>query len=155
MSERDKSKDKSILIGAAFLMATSAIGPGFLTQTTTFTAQLGPTFGFVVLISVIFSLIAQVNIWRVICISKARGQDIANKVMPGLGYVVAILVAMGGLAFNIGNVGGAGLGLQVLFGLDLNVAIAISGIIGIIIFSVKQVGNAMDKFATSKLTWFL
>ncbi|HOG62497.1 MAG TPA: divalent metal cation transporter [Sedimentibacter sp.] len=148
MSERDKSQDKRILIGAAFLMATSAIGPGFLTQTTTFTAQLGPTFGFVILVSVLFSLIAQVNIWRVICISKARGQDIANKVFPGLGYVVAILVAMGGLAFNIGNVGGAGLGLQVLFGLDLNVAIAISGIIGIIIFSVKQVGNAMDKFAT-------
>jgi len=148
MSERDKSQDKRILIGAAFLMATSAIGPGFLTQTTTFTAQLGPTFGFVILVSVLFSLIAQVNIWRVICISKARGQDIANKVFPGLGYVVAILVAMGGLAFNIGNVGGAGLGLNVLFGLDLNVAIAISGIIGIIIFSVKQVGNAMDKFAT-------
>ena len=32
-------------LGAAFLMATSAIGPGFLTQTTVFTAQLGASFG--------------------------------------------------------------------------------------------------------------
>ena len=29
------------LLGAAFLMATSAIGPGFLTQTAVFTEQLG------------------------------------------------------------------------------------------------------------------
>ena len=148
MSERDKSQDKKVLIGAAFLMATSAIGPGFLTQTTTFTSQLGPTMGFVILLSVLLSLIAQLNIWRIICISKERGQDIANKVLPGLGHVIALLVAMGGLAFNIGNVGGAGLGLNVLFGIDLNIAIAISGIIGIVIFSVKQVGNAMDKFTT-------
>ena len=32
---------RSVLFGAAFLMATSAIGPGFLTQTSTFTAQHG------------------------------------------------------------------------------------------------------------------
>ncbi|GAB1486120.1 hypothetical protein MASR2M79_11670 [Aminivibrio sp.] len=30
---RTKSETVSILLGAAFLMATSAIGPGFLTQT--------------------------------------------------------------------------------------------------------------------------
>ena len=32
-------KNAAVLIGAAFLMATSAIGPGFLTQTTMFTSQ--------------------------------------------------------------------------------------------------------------------
>ena len=37
---------RSVLIGAAFLMATSAIGPGFLTQTAVFTERLGPSFGF-------------------------------------------------------------------------------------------------------------
>ena len=31
------SSTKSVIVGAAFLMATSAIGPGFLTQTTVFT----------------------------------------------------------------------------------------------------------------------
>ena len=36
-----------------------------------------------------------------------RGQDIANKVLPGLGYIVAFLISLGGLAFNIGNIGGA------------------------------------------------
>ena len=33
------TRSMSVLLGAAFLMATSAIGPGFLTQTSKFTAQ--------------------------------------------------------------------------------------------------------------------
>ena len=33
-----KKASASVLFGAAFLMATSAIGPGFLTQTSKFTA---------------------------------------------------------------------------------------------------------------------
>lgn len=43
----------SVLLGAAFLMATSSIGPGFLTQTTVFTQTLLASFGFVILISII------------------------------------------------------------------------------------------------------
>ena len=35
----EKKKSGGALLGAAFLMATSAIGPGFLTQTATFTGQ--------------------------------------------------------------------------------------------------------------------
>ncbi|MGB4024670.1 MAG: hypothetical protein WBK75_06500, partial [Acutalibacteraceae bacterium] len=106
----DQRNIANVLLGAAFLMATSAIGPGFLTQTALFTEQLRANFAFVILTSVILSLGAQLNIWRVISMSGLRGQDIANKVLPGLGYVVAFLVALGGLAFNIGNVGGAALG---------------------------------------------
>lgn len=84
-----KNKNLSVLFGAAFLMATSAIGPGFLTQTAVFTEQLKANFGFVILASVILSLIAQLNVWRVIGVSGLRGQEIANKVLPGLGYFVA------------------------------------------------------------------
>ncbi len=38
---------------AAFIMATSAIGPGFLTQTAQFTQDFGPNFSFVILITTI------------------------------------------------------------------------------------------------------
>ncbi|MGI5998021.1 MAG: NRAMP family divalent metal transporter [Lutispora sp.] len=140
-----KNKNLSVLFGAAFLMATSAIGPGFLTQTAVFTEQLKANFGFVILASVILSLIAQLNVWRVIGVSGLRGQEIANKVLPGLGYFVAFLVALGGLAFNIGNVGGAAMGLQVLIGLDLKIGAAISAIIAICIFMFKEAGKVMDK----------
>lgn len=69
------------------------------------------------------------NVWRVIAVSKMRGQDIANNVLPGLGYFIAFLVALGGLAFNIGNVGGAGLGLNVIFGIDVKIGAAIGGVV--------------------------
>ncbi|WP_425538962.1 NRAMP family divalent metal transporter [Microaceticoccus formicicus] len=144
MVDNKKDKSLSILLGAAFLMATSAIGPGFLTQTATFTSDLGATFGFVILVSVIMSLIAQLNVWRIIGVSGMRGQDIANNVLPGLGHFVAFLVALGGLAFNIGNIGGAALGINVIFGLDTKIAAGICGIIAIGIFLSKEAGKAMD-----------
>lgn len=140
-----KNRDLSVLLGAAFLMATSAIGPGFMTQTASFTEQLKVSFGFVILVSVIMSFIAQLNVWRVLAVARLRGQDVANKVFPGLGYVLAFLVALGGLAFNIGNVGGAALGLNVLFGLNTKVAAAIAGVMGMLIFSSKSAGKVMDK----------
>lgn len=135
----------SILIGAAFLMATSAIGPGFMTQTAKFTNDLQADFAFVILVSIIMSYIAQMNVWRVIAVSGLRGQDIANKLLPGLGYFIAFLVSLGGFAFNIGNVGGAGLGLNVIFGIDTKIGAVIAAILGIIIFTSKSAGSAMDK----------
>jgi len=141
----DKKSNKGAIIGAAFLMATSAIGPGFLTQTSTFTEQHKASFGFVIVLSILITLVVQLNIWKVIGVSGLRGQDIANKVVPGLGYIVAGLVALGGLAFNIGNVGGAALGLEVLIGLDTTIGAIIVGIIGAIIFISKDIGGAMDK----------
>ncbi|WP_172371754.1 NRAMP family divalent metal transporter [Sporosarcina jiandibaonis] len=138
---------RSVLLGAAFLMATSSIGPGFLTQTTVFTQQLAASFGFVILISLILDVFAQMNVWRIIAVSGLRGQEIANKVLPGLGVVLAVLIVMGGLAFNIGNVAGAGLGLNAMIGIDPIIGAIISGAFAIFIFVVKEAGKAMDRVA--------
>ncbi len=134
------------MLGAAFLMATSAIGPGFLTQTTVFTSQLAASFGFVILMSIILDIGAQMNIWRVIAVSGKRAQDIANMLLPGLGYFLAFLIVIGGLAFNIGNAAGAGLGMNVMFGITPEMGALISGIIAIAIFIIKEAGKAMDRF---------
>ncbi|ETT86352.1 NRAMP family divalent metal transporter [Viridibacillus sp. FSL R5-0477] len=142
-----KKVGRSVLLGAAFLMATSAIGPGFLTQTTVFTQQLGASFAFVILVSLILDVFAQMNVWRIIAVSGMRGQEIANKVLPGLGIVLAIMIVIGGLAFNIGNVAGAGLGLNAMLGLDPITGAVISAIFAIFIFLVKEAGKAMDKVA--------
>lgn len=138
-------KSKGAIIGAAFLMATSAVGPGFLTQTAVFTEKFGSNFAFAILVVTVATLIVQLNIWRVICVSGMRGQDIANKVAPGLGYFIAGLVSLGGLAFNIGNVGGAALGLNVLFGLNITIGVVISGILAAFVFLSKDMGPVMDK----------
>ena len=139
-----KSKNTSVLLGAAFIMATSAIGPGFLVQTAKFTNSYKANFGFVVLISVLLSMIVQLNVWRVLCVSEMRGQDIANKLLPGLGYFVAFLVALGGLVFNIGNVGGSALGFNTLLGIPKMAGYFISGGVAITIFLLKNAAKAMD-----------
>ena len=141
-----KESKLSVLLGAAFLMATSAIGPGFLTQTTVFTENLGASFGFVILVTIIVDIGAQLNVWRIIAVSKLHGQDIANSVFPGLGYFVAALVVAGGLAFNIGNVGGCGLGINVLFGIGPIPGAIISAAIAVFIFVNKEAGKSMDRF---------
>jgi Mn2+/Fe2+ NRAMP family transporter len=142
-----QANNRSVLIGAAFLMATSAIGPGFLTQTTVFTQSLGASFGFVILTSIIIDIGVQLNIWRVIAVSEKRAQDIANMLLPGLGGFISLLIVFGGLAFNIGNVAGAGLGLQALLGLDVITGAVVSAGIAIAIFLIKEAGRAMDRFA--------
>ncbi len=142
-----KQQNWSILIGAAFLMASSAIGPGFLTQTAVFTEQLGASFGFVILLSVVLDAIAQLNIWRIITVAESPAQDIANKVLPGLGYFISLLVFLGGMAFNIGNIAGAALGLNVLFGVSVGQGAVMSAIAAIAIFIYKESGKAMDLFA--------
>ncbi|MNJ91451.1 manganese transport protein MntH [compost metagenome] len=139
--------DWSVLTGAAFLMATSAIGPGFLTQTTVFTQTLGASFGFVILTSIVIDIGVQLNIWRVIAVSEKRAQDIANLLLPGLGSFISLLIVFGGLAFNIGNVAGAGLGLNALFGIPVITGALISAAIAIAIFMIKEAGKAMDRFA--------
>ena len=128
-------------------MATSAVGPGFLTQTTVFTQQLTTSFGFVILISIVIDLCVQYNIWQIVTVSGQRAQDLANALFPGLGYLLAFLIVVGGLAFNIGNVAGAGLGIEAMTGIPVTVGATGSAVIGIGIFLLKEAGKAMDAFA--------
>lgn len=137
----------SALMGAAFLMATSAIGPGFLTATTVFTTKLLASCGFAILISVILDIGAQLNIWRILAVKEKRAQDIANDVVPGLGYFLSLLIVLGGIAFNVGNIAGTGLGINVLLGVDVMWGAAISAAIAIVVFLVKEFGRAVDTFA--------
>jgi Mn2+/Fe2+ NRAMP family transporter len=141
------ARNWGVLLGAAFLMATSAVGPGFLTQTTVFTQSLGASFGFVILTSILMDIGVQLNIWRVIAVSELRASDIANRVLPGLGGFISALIVLGGLAFNIGNVGGAGLGLQVLTGLPVAGCAALAAGLAVLVFVVREAGPVMDRFA--------
>ncbi|MBP2234045.1 Mn2+/Fe2+ NRAMP family transporter [Sinorhizobium kostiense] len=136
---------RASLTAAIFLMATSAIGPGFITQTATFTAKLGSAFAFAILASILIDFVVQLNIWRIVTLTRKRASDIANAAIPGSGYALAVLVIVGGLFFNIGNIGGTGLGLDAMIGLDPKWGGALSALIAIAIFLSKRAGIAVDR----------
>jgi Mn2+/Fe2+ NRAMP family transporter len=133
------------LIAAIFLMATSAIGPGFITQTATFTAQLGAAFAFAILASVLIDFVVQMNIWRITALTGRRAAETANAAVPGAGYLLSVLVLFGGLVFNVGNIAGAGLGLNAVFGLDPKIGGAVSALIAIGIFLSRRAGLLLDR----------
>ncbi|SMG35787.1 NRAMP family divalent metal transporter [Paracoccus sp. J56] len=132
-------------MAAIFLMATSAIGPGFITQTATFTAKLGAAFAFAILASILIDFVVQLNIWRITALTRRNASDTANAAIPGAGYLLAILVLIGGLAFNIGNIAGAGLGLNAMFGLEPKIGGALSAALAIGIFLSRRAGLLLDR----------
>lgn len=127
-------------------MATSAIGPGFLTQTTVFTQQMMASMGFVILVSVLIDIIAQLNIWQILTANNQKASELANQVVPYSGHVLTVLICMGGLAFNIGNISGCGLGLNILFPVSVETGSIMSAAIAIVLFLVKDAAKAMDWF---------
>lgn len=145
LAESHRNKLRVAAIGGAFLMAMSAVGPGFLTQTATFTSQSGANFGFAILICILVDIVVQLNIWRIIVVAGKRAQVIANEVFPGLGYLLSALVAIGGLFFNIGNIGGAGLGLNVLFGISPQNGAILVATFTIIILIIKNALTTVER----------
>ena len=136
---------RGAFLGAIFLMATSAIGPGFITQTATFTAKLGAAFAFAILVSVLVDFVVQLNIWRITVLTGRRAAETANAAIPGAGYLLAVLVIFGGLVFNIGNIAGTGLGLNALIGLDPKIGGALSALVAIGIFLSSRAGLLVDR----------
>ncbi|WP_193095756.1 NRAMP family divalent metal transporter [Brevibacterium sp. FME17] len=135
---------RSAILGAIFLMATSAIGPGFITQTATFTAQMGAAFAFAIFISILIDIAIQLNVWRMITSSGKRAAQLASSAIPGTGILLSILIVIGGLAFNIGNIAGGGLGLNALLGIDPKLGGLLTGVLAIGIFLFKRAGKVVD-----------
>ncbi len=142
---RKAKNQRYALLSAMFLMSMSAVGPGFITQTANFTVKLGAAFAFAIIISMLIDFVVQANIWRIVTITRMRAPAIANAAIPGSGYLLAILVIIGGLFFNIGNIGGAGLGFNAMIDLDPKIGGAIGALAAIGIFLSRRAGIAMDR----------
>ena len=142
---RKAKNQRYALLSAMFLMSMSAVGPGFITQTANFTVKLGAAFAFAIVISVLIDFVVQANIWRIVTITRMRAPAIANAAIPGSGYLLAILVIIGGLFFNIGNIGGAGLGFNAMIDLEPKIGGAIGALAAIGIFLSRRAGIAMDR----------
>lgn len=143
----ENSWQKKAILSVAFLMATTSVGPGFLTQTAVFTNIYKIDMVFPVFASMFITFGIVMNLWRIVGVSGMRIQDIANKVAPGMGYVVGILLALGAVAFNFGNVSGASLGINVLTGGDTTWGALFTGVVGCLLFVVHNASKRMDQMA--------
>ncbi|WP_274879404.1 NRAMP family divalent metal transporter [Vibrio harveyi] len=143
----ENSWQKKAILSVAFLMATTSVGPGFLTQTAVFTNIYKIDMAFPVFASMFITFGIVMNLWRIVGVSGMRIQDIANKVASGMGYVVGILLALGAVAFNFGNVSGAALGINVLTGVDTTWGALFTGVVGCLLFVVHNASKRMDQMA--------
>ncbi|MEF1302428.1 divalent metal cation transporter [Vibrio owensii] len=143
----ENSWQKKAILSVAFLMATTSVGPGFLTQTAVFTNIYKIDMAFPVFASMFITFGIVMNLWRIVGVSGMRIQDIANKVAPGMGYVVGILLALGAVAFNFGNVSGSALGINVLTGVDTTWGALFTGVVGCLLFVVHNASKRKDQMA--------
>lgn len=65
---------------------------------------------------------------------QSANSEESDRVVPGLGELPAFAVAPGELAFDVGNVGGAALGVNTLFGLHQQMGAVVSATIAVFIF---------------------
>ena len=136
---------RSALTGAAFLMATSAIGPGFLTQTAAFTNIHGADMAFAILASVLIDIGVQWNVWRVIGVSGKSGPNIAAAIHPLLGTLLRVLVVTGGFVFNVGNLAGCALGLSI-FGVPQVLGAVLSALLALALLARPRAMKPVDAF---------
>ncbi|WP_318491657.1 NRAMP family divalent metal transporter [Photobacterium leiognathi] len=144
---QNTSWQNKAILSVAFLMATTSVGPGFLTQTAVFTNIYKIDMAFPVFASMFITFGIVMNLWRIVGVSGLRIQDIANRVAPGMGYLVGILLALGAVAFNFGNVSGAALGINVLTGVDTTWGALFTGVVGCLLFVVHNASKRMDQMA--------
>lgn len=141
-----KNKKASGFWAAAFLMATSAIGPGFLTQTTVFTQDLQASFSCIILLSILLDIGVQLNVWQILFARQQTANQVADDLLPGLGKVLTLLILTGGFAFNIGNIAGAGLGLETITGIPNRISAAITVVLILLLLTNRnQALPLMDK----------
>ena len=69
---------RSVLFGAALLMATSAIGPVFLTPTSPFTAQHVAALALIIVMAIIMALHAQMKLWPVVTVPHMPAQAVCR-----------------------------------------------------------------------------
>lgn len=136
---------RNALIGAAFMTGASSIGPGFMVQTSLFTAQYGQSLAAAIVAMIVIDTFAKLNLWSILGVSGLRGQELANRVLPGAGNVIAVLVTFGGFTFAIGNVGGAALGLNAVCGLPLMAGYFLSSGLAISLFLMKNASNGINR----------
>lgn len=145
ISVRDKSF--AAMLAAAFVAATTHIGPAFTTQTAVYSHNLLGAFLPVIACVLILDFISQRNIYRVTCYTNKRGQEVADALKPGLGFLFSGVIMFGIFFFEFGNIAGCSLGIEALTGLSPKVSMIFSGLLAIIVLIFKSANRIVGILA--------
>lgn len=132
-------------IGPGVLVAAAFIGPGTVTACTLAGAQFGYALLWAMLLSIIATVVLQEMAARVGIISQRGLADVIKSELNTswvkylvLGIILSAIV-VGNAAYEGGNIGGATLGLQAIFGEEYSQYYPI--FIGVIAFALLYFGN--------------
>lgn len=132
-------------IGPGVLVAAAFIGPGTVTACTLAGAEFGYTLLWAMLLSIIATIVLQEMAARLGIITQRGLADVIKSELntPLIRYgVIGIIlgaIVIGNAAYEAGNIGGATLGLEALFGVDY--ANYYPLVIGICAFALLYIGN--------------
>lgn len=132
-------------IGPGVLIAAAFIGPGTVTACTLAGAHFGYALLWAMLLSIIATIVLQEMAARVGIISQQGLADVIKSELktPWIKYlllgVILSAIVIGNAAYEGGNIGGATLGLQAIFGEEYTQFYPI--LIGMIAFALLYFGN--------------
>lgn len=153
MNERRLERNK--IFSAVFLMASASIGPLFLMSTADLTIQFYERLAFVIIITGIIELGIQMNIWRILTVAKTPAHLVINKIIPNFGTFMSVVVLLGGIAFNIINILGLGIGISLLFNVDIKLGASIGLMIAILFYLLNRNRITLETFIGVMLSFII
>lgn len=139
------SGSTTAVLGAAFLTATTSVGPGYLNNTVLYTEQFMGAMFLIVIVTGFFDIVAHQFVWPIVCHSGKRIPDLFNELRPGLGNVLVIVLFFVAFLGNMGNMGGIAMSIYMVTGIDIKICTLIAGVIALLIFFAKNIYAAIDK----------
>ena len=145
-------KDKCKALGPGILVVGSFIGPGTITSAT----RAGATYGYALLWTVIFSVIAVIVMQEMaarlgIVTQNGLAEELVKELSdrPPLKWAMIILVAsaivLGGVAYMGGDLTGTAIGISSLTGIPSNIVAPIWGIGVLILINIDDAVKTLEK----------
>ena len=145
-------KDKCKALGPGILVVGSFIGPGTITSAT----RAGATYGYALLWTVIFSVIAVIVMQEMaarlgIVTQNGLAEELVKELSdrPPLKWAMIILVAsaivLGGVAYMGGDLTGTAIGISSLTGIPSNIVAPIWGIGVLILINIGDAVKTLEK----------
>ncbi|QNL44643.1 divalent metal cation transporter [Oscillibacter hominis] len=150
MTQSDQQAKKvafTTTLGAALVAATTQVGPGFTTQSALFSAQYLGAFFLCIIAALALDIITQANVYRILCFTRKRGQEVAAAIHPVVGYLLTAIVVFGICVFQFSNVSGTGLGMSALFGTSTAVSTVLCGLIAMAVFLSRSANKIINILA--------